>query len=64
MSRIHEALKKAEQERATLQGGAASGFPVPEDLETTSAAWEIGFRRSGAGESWTLSGDAGVRRAV
>jgi protein-tyrosine kinase len=38
MSRIHEALKKAEQERATLQGGAASGFPVPEESETVPAA--------------------------
>ncbi len=38
MSRIHEALKKAEQERATLQGGAASGFPAPEESETASAA--------------------------
>ena len=38
MSRIHEALKKAEQERATLQGGAASGFPVGEDSETAPAA--------------------------
>ena len=38
MSRIHEALKKAEQERATLQGGAAAGFPVPEESETGAAA--------------------------
>ena len=38
MSRIHEALKKAEQERATLQGGAASGFPVTEEAETGPAA--------------------------
>jgi protein-tyrosine kinase len=38
MSRIHEALKKAEQERATLQGGAASSFPVPEEPETAPAA--------------------------
>lgn len=33
MSRIHEALKKAEQERANLQGGSTSGFastPVAE----------------------------------
>src|SRR6516162_3942605 len=33
MSRIHEALKKAEQERANLQGGSPSGFattPVAE----------------------------------
>ena len=38
MSRIHEALKKAEQERATLQGGAAQGFPAPEVLETAPVA--------------------------
>jgi len=33
MSRIHEALKKAEQERANIQGGVPSGFattPVAE----------------------------------
>ena len=28
MSRIHEALKKAEQERAAIQGGAHAGFPT------------------------------------
>ncbi|MGA9977132.1 MAG: CpsD/CapB family tyrosine-protein kinase [Candidatus Sulfotelmatobacter sp.] len=36
MSRIHEALKKAEQERATLQGGAAAGFPAPVVSETAA----------------------------
>jgi protein-tyrosine kinase len=30
MSRIHEALKKAEQERAAAQGGVASSFPAPD----------------------------------
>jgi protein-tyrosine kinase len=40
MSRIHEALKKAEQERATLQGGAAAGFPVTEELETGATTLE------------------------
>ncbi len=43
MSRIHEALKKAEQERATLQGGAASGVPIPEESEAAPAA-SIGER--------------------
>jgi capsular exopolysaccharide synthesis family protein len=38
MSRIHEALKKAEQERATLQGGAAPGFPVAEEPEMAPVA--------------------------
>ena len=38
MSRIHEALKKAEQERATLQGGAAASVPAPEETETAPAA--------------------------
>jgi len=34
MSRIHEALKKAEQERAALQGGSAqSSFVAPQTLE-------------------------------
>jgi protein-tyrosine kinase len=33
MSRIHEALKKAEQERATAQGGVASSFPASEASE-------------------------------
>jgi len=38
MSRIHEALKKAEQERATAQGGAMSGFPAPEISEMEQEA--------------------------
>jgi len=41
MSRIHEALKKAEQERATAQGGTASGlsgFPMPESTEIAQEA--------------------------
>ena len=32
MSRIHEALKKAEQERASVQGAAGS-FPAPDAAE-------------------------------
>ncbi len=50
MSRIHEALKKAEQERAIAQGGTA-GFaatpvaeaPVYEELETTPATPNLGM---------------------
>jgi protein-tyrosine kinase len=38
MSRIHEALKKAEQERATAQGGVASGFPASEASEIVQEA--------------------------
>ena len=38
MSRIHEALKKAEQERATAQGGVASGFPASEASEMAQEA--------------------------
>jgi capsular exopolysaccharide synthesis family protein len=36
MSRIHEALKKAEQERATTQGGIVSDFPTTEAPETAA----------------------------
>ena len=38
MSRIHEALKKAEQERATTQGGTVSGFPTPEAPEIATVS--------------------------
>jgi len=39
MSRIHEALKKAEQERAASQGGSASsGFAMPEASEVSVRA--------------------------
>jgi capsular exopolysaccharide synthesis family protein len=38
MSRIHEALKKAEQERATAQGGVASTFPASETSEMAQEA--------------------------
>jgi len=51
MSRIHEALKKAEQERATAQGGVASGFAatpvaeaqVYEELEAAQTAPNLGM---------------------
>lgn len=38
MSRIHEALKKAEQERATAQGGVASSFPASATSEMVQEA--------------------------
>src|SRR5215469_8828244 len=51
MSRIHEALKKAEQERAIAQGGATSGFsatpvaeaPVYEEIEATPVTPKLGM---------------------
>jgi protein-tyrosine kinase len=39
MSRIHEALKKAEQERATAQTVATDVAPMPPEPATASAAW-------------------------
>jgi capsular exopolysaccharide synthesis family protein len=41
MSRIHEALKKAEQERATAQGGVASGFPTSAAPEMVQEAQDL-----------------------
>jgi capsular exopolysaccharide synthesis family protein len=38
MSRIHEALKKAEQERASAQGGVASSFPASDMSEAMPEA--------------------------
>ena len=51
MSRIHEALKKAEQERAIAQGGATSGFgatpvaeaPTYEEVDATPATPKLGM---------------------
>src|ERR1700751_1995963 len=51
MSRIHEALKKAEQERAVAQGGATSGFaaapvaevPGYEEVEATPVTPNLGM---------------------
>jgi protein-tyrosine kinase len=38
MSRIHEALKKAEQDRATVLGATAAGVPAPEMPDMTQEA--------------------------
>src|ERR1700751_345962 len=51
MSRIHEALKKAEQERAIAQGGATSGFaatpvaeaPAYEEVDATPVTPKLGM---------------------
>ncbi|HTT24131.1 MAG TPA: CpsD/CapB family tyrosine-protein kinase [Candidatus Sulfotelmatobacter sp.] len=51
MSRIHEALKKAEQERATAQGGGPAGFaaapvaeaPAYEELDAAHVASNVGM---------------------
>src|SRR5215831_4989234 len=51
MSRIHEALKKAEQERAIAQGGATSGFsatpvaeaPVYEEVDMNPVTPKLGM---------------------